>query len=75
MLGLIGGILGIIFGLIIGYVGTVGINNFIGSSVKPEIDILLIVLVLIGSFLIGCVAGITPAMQAAKQNPVEALRG
>ena len=30
---------------------------------------------LLGSFIIGAVAGIIPAMNAAKQNPVEALRG
>ncbi len=75
LMGLIGGIFGVVFGVIIGYIGTVGINNFIGASVKPEIDFIFIILVLIGSFLIGSVAGITPAMNAAKQNPVEALRG
>jgi len=75
LMGLIGGIFGVAFGLAIGYFGTVGINNFIGASVKPTIDFVLIALVLIGSFLIGSVAGITPAMNAARQNPVEALRG
>jgi ABC-type antimicrobial peptide transport system permease subunit len=30
---------------------------------------------LLGSFAIGAAAGIIPAMNAAKQNPVEALRG
>jgi len=75
LMGLIGGFFGIVFGLLIGYFGTIGINSFIGTSVKPEIDFIFIFLVLISSFLIGSVAGITPAMNAAKQNPVEALRG
>ena len=75
LMGLIGGFFGIVFGLLIGYFGTVGLNSFIGTSVKPEIDFIFIFLVLISSFLIGSVAGITPAMNAAKQNPVEALRG
>ena len=39
------------------------------------IDFVLIGVALTGSFLIGAVAGIVPAMRAAKQNPVEALRG
>ncbi len=75
LMGLIGGILGVVFGVLIGYFGTVGINSFIGASVKPEIDFIFILLVLMASFLIGSVAGITPAMNAARQNPVEALRG
>jgi len=75
LMGLVGGILGIIFGLIIGYAGTYGINSFLGSESSPEINIILIVGALIGSFLIGAIAGIFPAMRAANQNPVEALRG
>lgn len=75
LMGLIGGLLGIIGGIIIGYFGTMGLNNFFGSEAAPEISILLIILTLIGSFLVGALAGIIPAMQAANQNPVEALRG
>lgn len=74
LLGLIGGILGSIFGTLIGYVGTLGINNFIGSELTPEINFGLILAVLFGSFIIGGVAGIVPAINAAKQNPVDALR-
>jgi len=65
----------VLFGMFIGYVGTVGINSFLGASAQPEINFLLLGLTLVGSFAIGAVAGITPAMQAAKQNPVDALRG
>ena len=74
LMGLTGGVLGIIFGLIIGYAGTMGINSFVGATTKPAINYLLILFTLIGSFLMGAVAGIIPAMHAAKQNPVEALR-
>jgi ABC-type antimicrobial peptide transport system permease subunit len=52
-----------------------GINNFMGSDVKPTINFVLIFFALLGSFAIGAIAGIIPAMRAAKQNPVEALRG
>jgi putative ABC transport system permease protein len=75
LLGLVGGILGVLFGVTLGFVGTQGINNFIGAETQPEISILLIVFSLIGSFVIGSVAGIIPAMKAARENPVEALRG
>ena len=74
-LGLIGGALGALFGILIGYVGTVGINNWIGGSMEPTISFWLIFFSLIGSFIVGAVAGIVPAIHAAKQNPVEALRG
>jgi len=75
LMGLIGGIIGVILGVSIGYFGTLQLNNFIGSNASPNLDLFLITASLIGSFLIGSVAGIIPAMQAAKQNPVDALRG
>ena len=75
MLGLIGGLVGITFGTLISFAGIIGINNFIGSELLPTIDFMLISGALVGSFVVGAAAGIAPAMNAAKQNPVEALRG
>ena len=75
MLGLIGGLIGVIIGTLISVGGVIGINSFIGSELSPSVDFMLIGGALLGSFLIGAVAGIAPAMNAAKQNPVEALRG
>lgn len=75
LLGLIGGIFGIIFGLLIGYVGIGALNNFLGAETAIELNIPLITFSLLGSFLVGAVAGITPALRAANQNPVDALRG
>ncbi len=72
-LGLIGGMFGTILGLLLGYVGTIAINNFLGANTHPEINFFLIFFALIGSFSIGAAAGIFPAMKAAKQNPVQAL--
>jgi putative ABC transport system permease protein len=74
MLGLVGGLIGVILGTLVGFVGTQGINSFIGAEVQPEISFVLLILALAGSFVIGAVAGIVPAMRAAHENPVEALR-
>jgi putative ABC transport system permease protein len=74
LLGLVGGIIGILLGLTIGYIGVVGINSFLGSEITLDINLFLILGTLSGSFIIGSVSGIVPAMNAAKQNPVEALR-
>lgn len=74
LLGLIGGIIGAILGTLVGFAGISGINGFIGSELKFQIDFWLIGLTLLGSFILGAVAGIIPAMNAAKQNPVDALK-
>ena len=74
-LGLIGGALGAGFGILVGVAGTYAINNWLGATIQPSISLGLIFFSLVGSFLIGAIAGIVPAMHAAKQNPVEALRG
>ncbi len=73
-LGAIGGGLGIIFGVILGYLGTFIMNQSIGTNSKPEISFLLISGSLLGSFIVGSIAGIMPAMKAAKLRPVEALK-
>ena len=75
LLGLVGGAVGAVIGSLAGYGGTLVLNNFLGATVKPGISFGLIFFSLLGSFLIGGLAGIWPAMNAAKQNPVEALRG
>jgi len=75
LLGLIGGIGGIILGSIIGVLGIISINNFIGATTPPKISISLLAYSLMGSFLLGAISGIAPALRAAKQNPVDALRG
>jgi putative ABC transport system permease protein len=75
LLGLLGGIVGATFGTLIGIFGTMGINNWLGTDIGIKISFGLIFFSLLGSFLIGAVAGIVPAMRASRQNPVEALRG
>ena len=75
MLGLVGGIAGILVGSALSYFGTVGIASFLGTEVMPDINIILILVTLFASFLIGATSGIIPAIKAAKQNPVEVIRG
>jgi len=75
LMGLMGGMLGTIIGTIIAFFGTMGINSWVGSAANPQINFILIFGALFGSFIIGAVSGILPAMRAAKQNPVDALRG
>jgi putative ABC transport system permease protein len=74
LLGLIGGIVGATFGTLLGVAGIAGINNFLGAELTFQIDFWLIGFALLGSFSIGAIAGIIPAMNAAKQNPVDALK-
>ncbi len=75
LLGLIGGIIGAIFGTLISMGGIVGLNSFLGSELALQIDYRLVFLTLLGSFFVGAISGISPAMRAARQNPVRALRG
>lgn len=74
LLGLVGGTVGVLLGTLVGVLGTLGINSYVGSDVTPSINFILIISSLFGSFLIGGISGIVPAMNAAKQNPVDALR-
>lgn len=75
LLGLLGGLIGAIIGTLIGVVGTAGINSWLGAELAPNIDFVLIFFALLGSFIVGGLAGIIPAMNASRQNPVDALRG
>lgn len=75
LLGLVGGIVGVIVGSGIGFLGTQALNSFLGAETTPSFDIPLILLTLLGSFLIGSISGVVPALQAAQQKPIEAIRG
>jgi len=74
LLGAVGGGLGILFGSLVAIVGTNGLSVALGLDVAPSISLMMIVVALISSFVLGAVSGIVPAMQAARMNPVDALR-
>ncbi len=74
LLGLAGGTIGILLGTGIGYLGTLALNTFLGASTQPQISWLLLFSVASGSFLIGIISGLVPALKAAKERPVEDIR-
>ncbi|MCC8072692.1 MAG: ABC transporter permease [Clostridiales bacterium] len=65
---LIGGIIGVIFGIGIGAV----ISNVLGYSASPAISSIAIAVGF--SMLVGVIFGYAPANKAAKLNPIDALR-
>lgn len=74
IIGLIGGVVGMIFGL-----GLAKIIEMIGQIhplfyIKASISLGLIVFGLVFSFLVGCLSGFFPARRAAGLKPVDALR-
>lgn len=65
---LIGGIIGIIFGILLGYAGA----SLLGFPAHPSVDAILIAVCF--SMAIGVFFGYYPANKAAKLDPIEALR-
>lgn len=75
LLGTLGGIVGVVLGLSmasgLSYLG----RMFLGSElIQANFSPWLIIGSLLFSFILGSLAGITPALQAAKLHPVDALR-
>lgn len=72
------GLLGGIIGLLIGSSLALAVEAIFSVAIGPFLDIQLNPMLLIGAllfaFILGCIAGITPAKRASKLNPVEALR-
>ncbi|MGV8141790.1 MAG: ABC transporter permease [Candidatus Woesearchaeota archaeon] len=75
MLGLIGGVIGLLIGMglssIIAFIGRNFLNTMLLHAYFPAY---LIIGALLFAFLVGCASGMLPAIQASKQNPVDALR-
>ena len=74
IMGLAGGVIGIILGLGLAKLVEEVVHRSGFTMLKAAVTPELILLGLAFSFLIGCISGVFPARQAAKLNPVDALR-
>ena len=75
LLGFIGGLVGVVIGLGLAFIVSLAMNAaFPGIPFQVSISFPLVMLALIFSLVIGSVAGILPAIQAARLRPVDALR-
>ena len=75
LLGIIGGIIGVALGMISSGVIEMVANEALGTNLlQVSFSPYLIMGCLIFSFVVGSLAGLLPARQASKLNPVDALR-
>ena len=79
VMGLAGGVLGVVFGWLIGQALTLGTNIYLKRQDLPGVEISAVPWWLVGgailfAVLVSLVAGLYPASRAAKLNPVDALR-
>jgi putative ABC transport system permease protein len=73
--GLVGGLVGIAFGLGLGKIVEIIASGYLGSDMlRASMSPVLIFGALAFSFLLGCISGVAPARQASRLNPVQALR-
>jgi putative ABC transport system permease protein len=79
VMGLAGGVLGVLFGWLIGQALTLGTNIYLKRQDLPSVQITavpgwLIAFAIGFALIVSLVAGLYPASRAAKLNPVDALR-
>jgi putative ABC transport system permease protein len=79
VLGLLGGLLGVVFGWLIGHALTLGTNAYLKRQNLNSIELTsvpwwLIVSAIVFAVIVSLAAGLYPASRAAKLNPVDALR-
>ena len=75
LFGLIGGIAGAIFGLLMSFLVSSAANSFFGTNILTfSISWSLLIWAISFSFFIGIIAGLVPSYSASKLKPVDALR-
>jgi len=74
LLGIVGGIIGVCLGIALSKTVEIIAANALGSElIKASFPPVLIIGALLFSFLVGAISGTSPAIQAAKLKPVDAL--
>jgi putative ABC transport system permease protein len=71
---LLGGVLGVAFGLFVAFVASLSIREFTDLSWRFVVPWAGSIWSLLGAFAVGLIFGIYPANLAAKKSPMEALR-
>lgn len=75
LLGMIGGLIGVAVGVLfaktMAFIGSSQLNS---DLIQAQFSLLLILGSLSFSFIVGCIAGIIPAIRASRLHPVDALR-
>jgi putative ABC transport system permease protein len=74
LLGLMGGVVGILFGLLASFAGEIIIRLYGITEYSLYAGPDLIIGALLFSVIVGCVSGYLPAVRASKMSPVDALR-
>ncbi len=75
MLGMVGGIVGVVIGVLIAVGASAAGRAALGSDIiQADFNPLVLIGALLFSFIVGTLAGVLPALSAAKMQPVEALR-
>ncbi len=74
ILGFIGGLLGVLFGYMLGGGFIIGVNTFEFIRLPFGIDWVLVSFSLVFSVVLGIISGLLPAFRASKLKPVDALR-
>ncbi|MDZ4217328.1 MAG: FtsX-like permease family protein, partial [Candidatus Gracilibacteria bacterium] len=76
MIGLVGGVIGIVFGVFVAYlIGVISESLGVGGLFSfAALDFFGLLVILVITFITGIVSGLLPARSAAKMEPAQALR-
>lgn len=74
VIGFLGGLTGLIFGISLSWIGSFAITQFSALSITPYLGIELLAGSMIFSIVLGVISGLLPARRAANLEPAEALR-